>query len=108
MAKRTKEQNRRQKQVDRENNPIKNAYRYNKSKHGIAWKISQPFFKAWALMKGWKEKRGNRKDDYCISRRDFGDDFTEDNITLRKRSEHNSMARKHGHKKNEDDDGSFW
>lgn len=91
--KRSKEQNRKQKEVDRKNNPIRNAYRYNKSKHKSGWRLTWEFFKSWCLMKGWKKKRGNSAEDYCISKRDFSQPYTEENIKLRKRREHSRKAR---------------
>lgn len=99
MSKYNKEQRRLQAQKDRKKDPIGTAYNYNKSKHKGQWLITKPFWKAWCIMKDWKNKRGNKKGDSCLSRRDFNEPFTEDNIVLRERSDHNKKSRQHGHKK---------
>lgn len=74
--------------------------------HGLdtgKWLIS--FEEYCELWKGRWNERGRKADDYCISRKDYEDDWTKENMEIIQRKEHNrkqaerKMVRKWGHNK---------
>jgi len=79
---------------DKIDNPEKYAYYRLKTTYKGAWKISKSFFISWAKAVGWAAKKGNKAFQHCISREDHNEDFTKDNIRLKKRSEHNAELAK--------------